>query len=150
MRLISDEEDFALVLAEEHSILFFYVDWSVYAVQGRQLLEELESTFHGDLNVSCWIADVSDINSSPALLGEWLRKQDRGDLKMFNPAICGNGSVAWLARGEVIDFVQSATHYKLHELRNRTREAFQNRAIDETSALECAVEPSENHGHDFQ
>ncbi|HEY0765435.1 MAG TPA: hypothetical protein VGD61_23860 [Pyrinomonadaceae bacterium] len=124
MRLISNEEDFALVLAEEHSILFFYVDWSVYAVQGRQIVEKLESTFHEDLNVSCWIADVSDIDSSPALVGEWLKKQDQEDLKMFNPAICGNGSVAWLAQGVVIDFVQSVTHYQLHELQNRTREVF--------------------------
>ena len=127
MRLISNEEDFALVLAENISILFFYVDWSVYAVQGRQIVEELESTFRQDLNVSCWIADVSDIDASPALLGEWLKKQDRADLKMFNPAMCGNGSVAWLARGVVIDFVQSATRYQLYELRNRTREAFHNR-----------------------
>ena len=127
MRLISNEEDFARVLAEEHSILFFYVDWSVYAVQGRQIVEELESTFNQDLNASCWIADVSHVDASAAFLGEWLNKQDRADLKMFNPVMCGNGSVAWLARGVVIDFVPSVTHYKLHELRNRTREAFNNR-----------------------
>ena len=128
MRLISSEEDFARVLAEEHSILFFYVDWSVYAVQGRQLVEELESTFNQDLNASCWIADVSDVDASPSLLGEWLKKQDRAGLGMFIPVLSGNGSVAWLARGVVIDFIQSATHYKLHHLRNRTREAFHNAA----------------------
>jgi len=126
MRLISSEEDFALVLADEHAILFFYVDWSVYAVQGRQIIEELESTFDQGLKASWWVADVSDVDTSPALLGEWLKKQDRADLKMFYPAVCGGGSVAWLARGGVIDFVQSATHYKLHELRDRTREAFHN------------------------
>ena len=128
MRLISSEEDFARVLAEEHSILFFYVDWSVYAVQARQLIEELESSFNQDLNASCWIADVSDVDASPSLLGEWLKMQDRADLSMSIPVMCGNGSVTWLARGVVVDFVQSATYYKLQELRNRTREAFHNAA----------------------
>ena len=81
---------------------------------------------HPDLNASFWIADVSDVDAPAAFLREWLKAQDRVDLRMFNPVVCGNGSMAWLARGVVMDFVQSATHYDLQDLRHRTKEAFHN------------------------
>ncbi len=69
MHSISSEEDFALVFAQEYSTIFLFVDWSVYAVQGRQIFEELESTWGHDLNASFWIADVSDLNAPAAFLG---------------------------------------------------------------------------------
>jgi len=125
MRSILSEEDFALTLAEQHSVIYFFVDWSIYAVQGRSMLEELESLCIAYLNGSFWLADVSELGSPAAFLGEWLKDQERSDLKMFNLVACGSGSVIWLNKGAVVDFAQSAMHYDVRELRKRTEKAFQ-------------------------
>jgi hypothetical protein len=124
VRSILSEEDFALILAQKHSVIYFFVDWSVYAVQGRRMLEELELLCSRELSGSSWVADVSDIASPAAFLGEWLKEQERSDLKMFNVVACGNGSVAWLNGGAVVDFAQSATHHDLQDLCKRTENAF--------------------------
>ena len=124
MRSILSEEDFALTLAEQHSVIYFFVDWSVYAVQGRRMLEELELLCSHDLKGSFWIADVSDIESPTAFLGEWLKYSERPDLRIFNPVASGSGSVVWLNRGAVVDFAQSATHHDVQDLRKRTEKAF--------------------------
>ena len=123
VRSILSEEDFALTLAEQHSVIYFFVDWSVYAVQGRRMLEELE-LLCPDLKGSFWIADISCIESPAAFLGEWLKHQERSDLKIFNLVASGSGSVVWLNRGAVVDFAQSATHHNVQDLRKRTEKAF--------------------------
>ena len=81
MRSILSEEDFVLTLAEQHSVIYFFVDWSVYAVQGRRMLEELELLCSPDLKGSFWIADVSYPESPAAFLGEWL-KHEASDLEL--------------------------------------------------------------------
>ena len=124
MRSILSEEDFALTLAEQHSVIYFFVDWSVYAVQGRRMLEELELLCSPALKGSFWIADVSYLESPAAFLGEWLKHQERSDLKIFNLVATGSGSVVWLNRGAVVDFAQSATHHNVQDLRKRTEKAF--------------------------
>ncbi len=93
VRSILCEEDFALILAQEHSVIYFFVNWSVYAFQGRRMLEELELLCSPDFNGSFWVADVSDIESPAAFLGEWLKEHERPDLKMFNVVAAGSGSV---------------------------------------------------------
>lgn len=128
MRSISSEEELAFMLSQEHSTICFFVDWSIYAVKGRQMFEELEATCSRDLDASFWVADVSDVDAPAAFLEGWLKKQDRPDIKMFNPVMCGNGSIAWLKRGVVVDFVQSATHHNLERLCDRTKEAFRHDA----------------------
>ena len=125
VRSILSEEDFVLTLAEQHSVIYFFVDWSVYAVQGRRRFEELELLCCPDLKKgSFWIADVSDIESPAAFLGEWLKHQERSDLKISNPVASGSGSVVWLNRGAVVDFAHSATHHNVPALRKRTGKAF--------------------------
>ncbi|HEY9500929.1 MAG TPA: hypothetical protein VIR01_04785 [Pyrinomonadaceae bacterium] len=124
VRSILSEEDFALTLAEQHSVIYFFVDWSVYAVHGRRMLEELELLCSPNLKGSFWIADVSDIESPAAFLGKWLKHQERSDLKIFNLVASGSGSVVWLNRGAVVDFAQSATHYDVQDLCKRTEKAF--------------------------
>ena len=123
-RSILSEEDFALTLAEQHSVIYFFVDWSVYAVQSRRMLEQLELLCSPDLKGSFWIADVSYPESPAAFLGEWLKHQERSDLKIFNLVASGSGSVVWLNRGAVVDFAQSATHHNVQDLRKRTEKAF--------------------------
>ena len=125
MRPILNEEDFESMTSQAYSVLYFYVDWSTYAVQGRIMLEELESSYgHDDSKPVFWLADVSELESPAAFLGEWLKRQERDGLKMSNVVAAGSGSVAWLSQGEVVDFVQSATHYDLPALRMRTENAF--------------------------
>ncbi|HEX6732135.1 MAG TPA: hypothetical protein VF074_19105 [Pyrinomonadaceae bacterium] len=124
MRSIQNENDFAQVLSEQHSVIYFYVDWSVYAVQGRSIFEELELFVDRNLKISFWFADVSDLKAPAAFLAEWINAQEREDLKMSNVVTCGTGSVAWLKSGTIVDFVQSATHWDLQALRNRTETAF--------------------------
>ena len=68
MRSIQNEEDFALVLSQKHLVLYFYVAWSTYAVQGRRMLEELESLANQDSKISFWFADVGDLEAPAAFL----------------------------------------------------------------------------------
>jgi hypothetical protein len=122
---ILNEEDFASMVLQEHSVIYFYVDWSVHAVQGRRILEELESSWsQGNSTASFWLADVSDLNAPAAFLAEWLNGQERSELKTRNVVTAGSGSVAWLNRGEVIDFVQTATQHDVRALVHRTKSAF--------------------------
>jgi len=121
VRSILSEEDFALTLAEQHSVIYFFVDWSVYAVQGRRMLEELELLCSPDLKGTFWIADVSDIESPGAFLGEWLKHQERSDLKIFSLVASGSGPVVWLNRGAVVDFAQSATHHDVQDFVSEPR-----------------------------
>jgi hypothetical protein len=124
-----NEEDFESMISQQHSVIYFYVDWSTYAVQGRVLLEELEASCdHDESKPVFWLADVSELESPAAFLGEWLKRQERKDLKMFNVVAAGSGSVVWLSQGAVVDFVQSATHYDLDALRMRTKNVVHQRA----------------------
>ena len=129
MRPILNEDDFKSVISQEHSIIYFHVDWSAYSFQGRVMLQELESSYGSDESKPAfWLADVSELESPAAFLGEWLKRQERKDLKMFNVVAAGSGAVVWLSQGAVVDFVQSATHYDLDALRRRTENVFHQRA----------------------
>ena len=119
------------MLSQDCSVLYFYVDWSTYAIQGLHLLEEVKSILSQNNNGSIagfWLADVSDVNAPAAFIGEWLKRQERVDLKLYNTVAVGNGSIAWLKRGEIVDFVMSATHYDAPALAERTKNAFSKRA----------------------
>ncbi len=124
-----NEDDFKSVISQEHSVIYFHVDWSTYSVQGRVMLEDLESSRSSDESKPIfWLADVSELESPAAFLGEWLKRQDRTDLNMFKLVAAESGSVIWLSQGGVVDFVQSATHYDLDALRIRTENVFRQRA----------------------
>jgi hypothetical protein len=77
---------------------------------------------------SFWLADVSDMNSPAAFISEWLKKQEREDMKMYNMIACGSGSVAWLREGEVIDFEISVSRAGSDQLVERTKRLFHNHA----------------------
>jgi len=130
MRSIEKPEDLDYVSAQGQAVLYFYVDWSVYAVRGRQILEVVEKQLpeRPDLWPQFWLADVSDMNSPVAFIGEWLKKQEREDMKMYNMIACGSGSVAWLREGEVIDFEISVSRAGSDQLVERTKRLFHNHA----------------------
>jgi hypothetical protein len=128
VRPILNEDDFKSI-SQEHSVIYFHVDWSTYSVQGRVMFEELEASCGSDESKPVfWLADVSELESPAAFLGEWVKRQDRKDLKMFDVVAAGSGPVVWLSQGAVVDFVQSATHHDLDALRMRTKNAFHQRA----------------------
>ena len=127
MQRILSEDDFSLMLSQEHSVLYFYVDWSAYAIEGLRILEEVESLFAQNRNglaASFWLADVSDVNAPAAFIGEWLKTQERAELKLYNVVALGNGSVAWLNRGEIVDFAPNVTLGNVHLLSERTKNVF--------------------------
>lgn len=129
MRPVLNEDDFKSMISQEHSVIYFHVDWSTYSVQGRVMLEELESSWSShESKPVFWLADVSELESPAAFLSEWLKRHERKDLKMFNVVAAGSGSMVWLSQGTVVDFVQSATHYDLAALRLRTEDVFHQRA----------------------
>ncbi len=127
MQSIVNQEGLASILSHDRSVLYFYVDWSVYAVRGLQMVKELELAFSINKNgsvISFWLADVSNVDAPAAFLSEWLKAQERADLKMFNVVAAGSGSLAWLKQGKIVDFALSATHHKVDILAERTKNAF--------------------------
>ena len=130
MRSIEKPEDLDYVSAQGQAIIYFYVDWSVYAVRGRQILEVVEKQLPEELDLQpqFWLADVSDVNSPAAFMGDWLKKQEREDMKMYNLIACGSGCVVWLREGEVIDFEISASRTGSNQLVERTKRLFHNHA----------------------
>ena len=54
------------------SVIYFYVDWSTYAVQGRVMLEEVDHCGDNAKPVF-WLADVSELDSPAAFLVSGLK-----------------------------------------------------------------------------
>jgi hypothetical protein len=126
MENICNEDDFKVLLSREHAIVYFYVDWSAYAMEGLRMLEQLESSW-SDLRcqVTFGLADVSDVNASAAFMLEWLKRRERSDQRLCNRIAAGNGSVMWLTHGEIADFEPSVTRHDVSVLTARTKNAFQ-------------------------
>jgi len=105
MRPILSEQDFAVALSAEQAVIYFFVEWSVYAVRGRQRFAELESSHGRDSETSFWIADVSSVDAPAAFVADWLKAQDRSAFVM---ACAGGGPIVWLKSGVIVDVVQRA------------------------------------------
>jgi hypothetical protein len=118
MRPILSEDDLAIALSAERAVIYFFVEWSVYAVQGRQRFGELELLYGCEPEMSFWVADVSDVEAPAAYIADWLKTHDRKEV--FLAAGMGNGPIIWLKGGAIVDAVRSAINCDLHELRTRT------------------------------
>lgn len=118
MRSILSEEDFAAALGAEQAAIYFFVDWSVYAVQGRERFAELELSYGRE--TSFWIADISDVEAPAVFTADWVKAHDSKDVSIFLAAGCGNGPIIWLKRGAIVDAVRSAIHCEMDDLRTRT------------------------------
>ena len=118
MRSILSEDDLAAALGADQAVIYFFVDWSVYAVQGRQRVAELELSYGRE--TSFWLADVSSVEAPAAFTADWLKAHDSKDVNVFLAAGAGNGPIIWLKRGAIADAVRSAINCNLHELRART------------------------------
>ena len=123
---ILNKEGIAQLLAQKQAVLYFFVNWSTYAQQGLQIIEEVESLLSNrdSSAATFWSADISDLDSPAVFVAEWLKQQETSDLKMFKPVGSGNGSVAWLKEGKVVDFALSAYLLRAQELMNRTKHNF--------------------------
>ena len=127
MQRILSKEDLSVMLLQEHSVLYFYVDWSAYATEGLHILEEVESILSQNRNNSApsfWLADVSDVTAPAAFIGEWLKTKEREDLNLYNAVGVGNGSLAWLKSGEIVDFVPSITLHDASMISERIKNVF--------------------------
>ena len=126
-RNILDPSDFDRFLECHEAVLFIYVDWSIYAKQGLQIVEKVEGVFRGDHSSrrpAFWLADVSDESSSGFFIGEWLNAQNSRGIRMFPGIATGNGSLVWIKNGEVVDFALSALHLEVEGIIGRTESAF--------------------------
>ena len=121
MRSLLREDELAVMLGDVRAVLYLFVDWSTYAVEGRRFFEELESDCSNNLSASFWFANVSSLEAPAAFIDDWLKSQEHS---IFLSAACGNGPILWLNHGGVIDFVHSASHYDVAALRHRTKTAF--------------------------
>ena len=120
MRPMLSEDDLAVALSADRAIIYFFVEWSVYAVQGRQRFAELEFLYRHDPQISFWIADVSDVDAPGAFIAGWLKTNDRTEINVSLAACTGNGSIVWLKHGAIVDAVRSAINCDLDDLRTRT------------------------------
>ena len=120
MRPILSEGDLAVALSGGQAVIYFFVEWSVYAVQGRQRFQELELLYGHKPETSFWFADVSDVDAPAAFIADWLKTHDSTDINVSLAACTGNGSIIWLKGGVIVDAVRSAINCDLHELRTRT------------------------------
>lgn len=100
MRQILSEDDLATALSAEQAAIYFFVEWSPYAVRGRQRFAELELSYGRDSETSFWIADVSSVEAPGAFVAIWLKSQD---VNLFVTACTGNGPTVWLKRGAITD-----------------------------------------------
>jgi len=113
MRTVNNPNDFTQLLQCDGAILFIYVDWSAYAREGLQIVEEAEMSLndgHPAGKPTFWLADVSDAGSPGYFIGEWLKQQNDRGIRMFPLIALGNGSMVWIKNGEVVDFAMSALH----------------------------------------
>ena len=126
MENICNQDDLEALLSREYAVVYFYVDWSAYAMQGLRMLEQLESSWSGlGFPVTFRLADVSDVNAPAAFIFEWLKRHERPDQRLCNRIAAGNGSVMWLTRGDIADFEPSVTRHDVSVLTARTKNAFQ-------------------------
>ena len=54
---ITQEADLRVIESQAQSVIFFYVDWSSYAVRGRKALEEIELLL-SPCAPAFWLADI--------------------------------------------------------------------------------------------
>jgi hypothetical protein len=126
MENISNEDDFKALLSREHAVVYFYVDWSTYAMQGLRMLDQLESSWSDQSSqVTYRSADVSDVNAPAAFMFEWLKPRERSEQGLCNRIAAGNGSVMWLSHGVIADFEPSVTRHDVSVLIARTKNVFQ-------------------------
>jgi hypothetical protein len=126
MREIKKPKDLNELCAQGRAVIYFYVDWSVYAVRGREVMNAVEKQIPeiADSPQLVWWADVSDVDSPAGFIFEWLRKQERDDLKMCSMIAGGSGCVVWTEKGNVIDFETSAGGAGTSALVERTKTLF--------------------------
>jgi hypothetical protein len=98
MRPIVSKDDLAAALSADQTVIYFFVEWSEYAVRGRQRFADLELSFGRDSGILFCLADVSSIEASGAFVADWLESQD---VSLFTSACAGNGPTVWLKRGVI-------------------------------------------------
>ncbi len=127
MKPIRNSDDFAEMLAANHTALFVWVNWSTYARHGSEIYRGAAKLAADRLqkSISWFVADMSSPAAAPineALHG-WLESQEKKKkIGMFPNIDMGNGSVVWIKNGEVVGFEPSAVRSGTEGLLNRIQE----------------------------
>src|SRR6476660_1718905 len=122
MQSITQEADLRAIESEPQSGIFFYVDWSSYAVRGRQVLEEIELLLL-PRGMPFWLADISDLDGPAAFMLDWLKRREPPGANLSLVAL-GNGSIAWLRSGQIVEFVLNGGYQEARVLAERTENIF--------------------------
>jgi hypothetical protein len=106
------------------AVMHVDVDWSVTAVESRGPIERLREAILQEerlQHVAFYRFDCTDQQQDRALC-DWLDEQHllgRGP-KRFH----GNGALAWLKEGQIVDYVDCAARHTDEELWERTKAVF--------------------------
>jgi len=119
---IINEDDLELIRSQDRSVIYFYVDWSSFAVQGCEVLKEVELLLSPG-SPAFWLADISDLDARSSFMFNWLKRREPAGVNLSLVAL-GNGSVAWLRRGQIVDFVLSTSDQAARTLAERTKNVF--------------------------
>lgn len=102
---------------EEKVILFIYEDWSEFTKEGLKILQEVKE--NTPKNIGITFQQIS-LTNTPKEISDWLKTQN-GKKVNFIPAIgTGNGSLLWIKKGEIIDFILSAYLSGQNEILTKT------------------------------
>lgn len=121
MTNIKSLENIKQISEQETSILFCYEEWSKYAKDGLKIFEELCQALKTFDNISFRLLDSAN---APQGLIEWIKAENQPGMKLIPAITTGNGSIIWVRRGKVFDYVLSAVNEGLEQILVRTRENF--------------------------
>lgn len=122
MQSITSESDIKLIDSQPQSIIFFYVEWSVYTLRGREVMNEVESALASPA-VAFWFADVSDLDAPAAFMFDWLLAKRKPDANLSLVSL-GSASIVWLQSGVVVDFLMSLAQNDARAIVDRTKKNF--------------------------
>jgi hypothetical protein len=126
MHHLQTNGDLLEMLAEKSAALFFFVDWSEYALRGKDICRQAELALSAQASPdapSWWTADISSIDSPPnQALHNWLTEQEQSKhMRLVSSIAMGNGSIVWIENGNIVEFETSTRRLGLEELIRRTQ-----------------------------
>jgi hypothetical protein len=119
---IRTSSEIKTILASEAVILHLDVDWSIHAVQSRQIIQQFAEPL------------ASRANTSPILIRRIDCSEQRGELyalqqslQIGHAMLAGAGAVVWINQGKVVDCIVDAAQVGVDQLIARTWQAFDSR-----------------------
>jgi hypothetical protein len=101
MTPINSSRDLAQARSIPHAVIFFWVNWSISAVQSRVVVEQAKSLDRTlPVPVPYFVVDVSDQHGEVwDALREWLQADDTATEHVV---WAGSGALLWIRAGKVV------------------------------------------------